>query len=118
MEVAAPILAIALLVVLAADTVACAIPIQYIKDDLARLNVSAQTCRIIPFVKAAAVAGLLIGLWVPALGVAACVGLLGYFACAIGVHRRENDEFAQYIPAIGFAAFIAAALIFSYIPGL
>lgn len=114
MDVNAPVLAIVLIVVLAADAVACAIPIQYIKDDLDRLNCSDQTQRLIPLVKAAAVTGLLIGLWVPILGLAACAGMVGYFVCALAVHKRENDELAKYVPAIGFMLFVLATLFFSY----
>lgn len=118
MDVNAPILAIALIVVLAGDAIACAIPIKYIKDDLDRLNCSEQTQRLIPVVKAAAVAGLLIGLWVPALGLAACVGMVGYFVCALAIHKREGDPIAKYIPAVGFMVFVIAALIFSYASAL
>ena len=118
MDVSVPILAIVLIVLLAGDAVACAIPITYIKDDLDRLNCSEQTQKLIPVVKFAAVAGLLIGLWVPALGVAACVGMVAYFVCALAVHNREGDEAAKYIPAIAFMALVVATLIFSYAPGL
>lgn len=118
MDVNVPILAVALIVVLAADAVACAIPIKYIKDDLTRLNCSDQIQQLIPVVKAAAVAGLLIGLWVPAVGVAACIGMVAYFVCALAVHKRENDSFDKYVPAMLFMAFVVAALVFSYAPGL
>jgi len=118
MEIAVPVLAIAFIAVLAGDGIACAIPIDYIRNDLNRLNCSEQIQRVIPVVKAAAVAGLVIGLWIPLLGVLACVGMIAYFACALAVHRRENDEIVKYLPAVGFMAFTIATLAVSYLPAL
>lgn len=37
-------------------------------------------------------AGLLIGLTVPVLGIAAAGGLVAYFVCAIGAHVRARDR--------------------------
>ncbi|MEA3020289.1 MAG: hypothetical protein QOI47_1813 [Actinomycetota bacterium] len=52
--------------------------------------------------------GLLIGLWVPALGVAAAVGVVLYFAGAVIFHLRANDrDFA--VPVV--TAILAAAAI-------
>jgi len=116
MDVAVPILAIALIVILAGDTIACAIPIPYIEHDLKRLGCTAQQMRIIPAVKLLAVIGLIVGLWFPVLGVLACIGLLIYFGFAFWFHDRAGDEFVKYVPAIGFAAFIGAVLFISYLP--
>lgn len=46
--------------------------------------------------------GLLIGIAVPALGVAASIGLILYFVCALGAHLRVRD------PGFGGAAFFLA----------
>ncbi len=118
MEAELPILAIVLIVVMAGDAAAGAVPIAYIKDDLDRLNVSEQTQRLIPLLKFAAVAGLVIGLWVPVLGLITCVALLGYFVAALWVHKRENDPLVKYLPAVGFFAFIAVVGALSYLPAL
>lgn len=110
-------LAIALIVVLSIDAIACAIPIAYVKQDLDRLGVTATERKIIPAVKLLAVAGLSIGLWTPWVGVFACIGLLIYFGFAFWYHDKVGDPFAKYVPAIAFAAFIAATLFLSYLPG-
>jgi hypothetical protein len=46
--------------------------------------------------------GLLAGIAVPALGVAASIGLILYFVCALGAHLRVRD------PGIGGAVFFLA----------
>ena len=116
MEVARSGLAIALIVVLSLDAIACAIPIPYIKDDLDRLKCSPQIQRAIPLVKFVAIAGLIIGLWQPWLGALACIGMLIYFGFAFWYHAEANDSLDKYLPAIAFATFIGAVLYLSYLP--
>jgi len=118
MNVELAVLAIVLIVVLGADAAACVKPIKYIRDDLERLGCTETQIRIIPAAKGLALVGLIAGLWVPALGVAACIGLLVYFGFAFWFHARANDPIAKYIPAAGFTALVAAALIFSYAAAL
>jgi len=114
MDVGRPWLSLVLIVILAGDMIACAIPIQYIKDDLDRLGCSPTLQRIIPAVKALAVAGLVIGLWVPWIGVLACIGMIAYFGVAFWFHARNNDTIVQYLPAVAFTLLIVAALVWSY----
>lgn len=49
---------------------------------------------MIPFgvLLASGAVGLVIGLVVPALGVAAAIGLVLYFACALSAHIRVHDR--------------------------
>ena len=116
MEVELAGLAIALIVVLAGDAIACAIPIRYIEDDLRRLGCTPMQMKIIPAVKVLAVAGLIIGLWRPWLGALACIGMLVYFGFAFWFYDRARDPFGKYVPAIAFAAFVTATLYLSYLP--
>ncbi|MDQ1424821.1 MAG: hypothetical protein QOD72_2319 [Acidimicrobiaceae bacterium] len=54
--------------------------------------------------------GLIIGLWVPALGVAAAIGVVLYFTGAVIAHLRANDrDFASPVVA-GLLAAAALAL--------
>jgi hypothetical protein len=54
--------------------------------------------------------GLIIGLWVPALGIAAATGVALYFAGAVIAHLRANDrDFATPVVA-GLLAAAALAL--------
>lgn len=111
-------LAIALIVVLGLDALACVKPIAYIKQDLDRLGCTPGQVRIIPIVKAAAVLGLIAGLWVPIIGAAACTGMIVYFGFAFGFHARAHDPVAKYVPAALFAVFVVLTMVLSYLPGI
>ena len=53
--------------------------------------------------------GLVLGFGVPALGVAAAVGLIAYFVCALGAHVRVHDS--NVGGAITFLLLAVAALV-------
>lgn len=57
------------------------------------------------------VAGLLVGFWVPWIGVAAAAGLMAYFAAAVAAHLRVSDSkgAAGPMPFL-MLAFVALAL--------
>jgi hypothetical protein len=52
--------------------------------------------------------GLLVGFAVPALGVAAGIGLVAYFVCALSAHIRVRDS--GIAGAVSFLVLVAAAL--------
>ncbi len=56
-----------------------------------------------------AAAGLVVGLWWPLAGIAAGIGLVAYFALAVGFHVRANDGVHAVTPAV--LACAAAALV-------
>jgi len=61
--------------------------------------------------KTAGAAGLLLGLVaVPQIGLAAAIGLILYFVCAIYTHIRAGDYSAQFGLANGYLALAVAAL--------
>jgi DoxX-like protein len=66
---------------------------------------------MVPFgtLLASGAVGLLIGFAVPALGVAASIGLVVYFVCALGAHIRVRDR--QIAGAVSFLVLAVAALI-------
>jgi hypothetical protein len=66
---------------------------------------------MVPFgtLLASGAVGLLIGFAVPALGVAASIGLVVYFVCALGAHIRVRDR--QIAGAVSFLVLAGAALI-------
>ncbi len=69
-----------------------------------------QRCMIpLGILLAAGALGLLIGLAVPALGVAAAIGLVVYFICALSAHVRVRDP--KVAGAFSFLALAVAALI-------
>ncbi len=55
--------------------------------------------------------GVLIGLAVAPLGVAAAAGLVVYFACAIGAHVRANDTAGIKNPALPLVVAIATLVL-------
>jgi len=57
-----------------------------------RVGVSHRWMRPLGTVLAAGALGLLVGLALPRLGLAAAVGLVLYFVCAIGAHIRAADR--------------------------
>ena len=62
--------------------------------------------------KTAGAVGLLIGvLGVPVIGVAAAIGLVLFFVCALYTHIRASDFSAQFGLAIGFLALAVACLV-------
>ena len=66
---------------------------------------------MIPFgtLLASGAIGLLVGIWVPVIGVAAASGLILYFVCAVGAHVRAQD--AHVGGAVTFLLLAVAALL-------
>lgn len=66
---------------------------------------------MVPFgiLLAAGAVGLVVGFAVPALGVAAAIGLVAYFICALGAHVRVRDR--NVGGAITFLLLAVAALV-------
>lgn len=82
---------------------------QFVKEIADKVKVS-QTW-MIPFgiLLAAGALGLVFGFAVPALGIAAAIGLIAYFICAIGAHVRVRD--GNVGGAITFLVLSIAALV-------
>ncbi|MFE2538036.1 DoxX family protein [Streptomyces sp. NPDC059371] len=67
--------------------------------------------RLLGALEVAAAAGLLAGLRITALGVAAAVGLILLMAGAVVVHLRSGDPAARCLPAAVVGALAAAHLV-------
>lgn len=74
-----------------------------------RVNVGAQLWRVIGALEVAGAVGLLVGLAVPALGIAAAVGLSLLLIGAVGAHLRAND--ARNAAPAAVLLLLAVALI-------
>jgi uncharacterized membrane protein YhaH (DUF805 family) len=74
-----------------------------------RVHVSQRWMLPLGGVLASGAAGLLLGFAVPVLGVAAAIGLVAYFVCAVSAHVRARDT--DISGALGFLALVLAALI-------
>jgi hypothetical protein len=66
----------------------------------ARAGVPGKLLNPLAAVLLAGAAGLVAGLWLPALGLAASIGLTVYFALAIGAHIRHRDAVHLPVPVL------------------
>lgn len=82
----------------AGDAIAC-LKLDYIQQDLDRINCPPRVQRLLPFIKAASALGLLLGRRRPRLGRLTAAALSAYFACAIGFHVRAKDPAWRSLPA-------------------
>src|SRR3954465_1672042 len=74
-----------------------------------RVQVSRRWMIPLGVLLASGAAGLLVGLAVPALGIAAAIGLVLYFICALSAHARVRDPGVG--GAVTFLALAVGALI-------
>jgi uncharacterized membrane protein YedE/YeeE len=73
-----------------------------------RVKVSTRWMIPLGILLASGALGLLIGFALPALGIAAAIGLVLYFVCALSAHVRARDP--QIAGAVIFLVLVAAAL--------
>jgi uncharacterized membrane protein YphA (DoxX/SURF4 family) len=76
-------------------------------DTMTSVGVSGSQMRILAVLEIAGGVGLLVGFAVPAIGVAAAIGLTMYFIGAVIAHVSVNDKIPAYAPAI-FLTLISA----------
>jgi uncharacterized membrane protein YphA (DoxX/SURF4 family) len=76
-----------------------------------QLQINPQLYRVVGFLEIAAVAGLLIGLFVPVLSVAAAVGLALLMIGGIVTHIGVGEAKGSVPAAVIFAATVAAAMV-------
>lgn len=79
---------------------------EWLTANMTRLGVPKPWLPSLGALKAAGALGLLVGIWVPAIGVAAGVGLILFFTGAVATVVRAR-WFAHYYPAVWLA--LAAA---------
>jgi DoxX-like family len=76
---------------------------------MAKIGVSESWITILGILKAAGAVGLLVGIAVPIIGVAAAIGLVLFFIGAIVTHLRAGDY--SFGLAVIFLLLAAAALV-------
>jgi uncharacterized membrane protein YphA (DoxX/SURF4 family) len=64
-------------------------------ENMRVVHVSPSQMRVLGVLEVLATVGLVVGLWVPALGIAAAIGAVVYFAGAIVAHLRARDKGLQ-----------------------
>ncbi|MBU6347385.1 MAG: DoxX family protein [Actinomycetales bacterium] len=72
-------------------------------EPLTQVGVKANQVPVLAALELAAAAGLLIGLKLHPLALAAATGLSLYFIGAVIAHLRVKDKFAAFAPAFGLA---------------
>ncbi|HET6213292.1 MAG TPA: DoxX family protein [Micromonosporaceae bacterium] len=77
----------------------------------ARVGVPEDKLNYLAAVLLAGAAGLILGLWWAALGVAAAIGLVCYFLAAIGAHVRAHDARNLPTPVVVELLAIAALVL-------
>jgi hypothetical protein len=82
---------------------------QSVRAVAARVHVSQQW--MVPFgiLLACGALGLLLGLFLPVFGLAAAIGLVVYFICALGAHMRVHDRHVG--GAVSFLTLSIAVLV-------
>jgi len=73
------------------DAVASFKPMAFAAECFEDVNFPRKYWWVVTPIKLAAAVGLVAGLWVPEIGLAACIGLIVYFLLAIGAHVRARD---------------------------
>jgi uncharacterized membrane protein YphA (DoxX/SURF4 family) len=82
------------------------------RENADHLRISFPRYRLIGVPEVLAVVGLLVGLAVWPLGVAAAAGLVILMAGAVITHLRVGDKIAQFGPALALGVIALAELIF------
>ena len=104
------LVAIVLALALAASALALFRAPRGIEQLLNGIGVPSSTFAALGGITLAGAAGLVIGIWVPVVGVLAALGVMLYFAGAITLHVRARDP--NIAPPILFGMFGLLALLF------
>ncbi len=73
------------------DAAACVKPMAFIAACFDDVNFPRRFWWVFTPIKLTAAVGLVVGVWVPEIGLAACLGLVLYFVLAMGAHVRARD---------------------------
>lgn len=107
---------VALAAALAADVGMSIMPPKFIRDCLDGVRFPRQWWWTLIVIKSLAIAGLLVGLAVPGIGLAATVGVVVYFSSAVVAHVRARFLGTElWVNCLGFLALALATLLFSYL---
>ena len=108
-----PVLVLA--VISAVDGVLCIKPAAFIAQCFTDVGFPRRYWSLMPVIKFAAAVGLVLGIWVPVLGVLTASCLVLYFLVAIGMHIRMRD-FGRtlFLNAAGMLVISTATLAVSF----
>jgi hypothetical protein len=87
---------------------------KWLLDNMNQLRVPQSSLPILGTLKAAGALGLLIGIGLPSIGIAAAVGLTIFFIAALITHLRARDfSLGNGVPVI-FLVVVVAALVLGF----
>ncbi|GAA1487490.1 DoxX family protein [Brachybacterium sacelli] len=97
---------------LAVDAALSLRPPAFIRDCLDGVGFPRQWWWVLIVVKTLAVVGLVVGIWLPGVAVAATVGVVAYFGCAVVAHLRARFfGSAFWVNCLGMLALSLAVLV-------
>ena len=103
------VLTAALAVMLAVSATLSLVRFPPVVENMAHVNLPESLLTVIGVAKALGSAGLVVGLAVPAIGVAAAAGTVLFFILAVGAHLRARDW--NVVPPLVFGSVAVAALV-------
>lgn len=98
------------------DVLASIRPPAFIRDCLDGVGFPSDWWWVLIVVKSLATAGLIVGIWVPGVGVAATVGVVAYFLCATGAHIRARFTGRSFwMNCLGMLTLAVVVLVWAYV---
>lgn len=79
-------------------------------QSLTKVGVTDRMFPLLASIQVVGAIGLVVGIWVPAIGVAAAIGFVLYFAGAVAFHVRAGDTAGAAVPA-GLAVVAAVVAV-------
>lgn len=102
--------------VLLIDAIASIKPPKFISDCLTGVGFPREWWWTLIAIKLLAVTGLIIGMWVPGVGLAATYGVFAYFICAAAAHLRARFTGVSFwMNCLGMLALSLLVLVFSFL---
>ncbi|MFT3886598.1 MAG: DoxX family protein [Arachnia sp.] len=101
--------------VLLIDAAASVRPPAFIRDCLDGVHFPRDWWWTLIVIKTLAVLGLVVGMWVPGIALAATVGVVAYFLCAATAHVRARFVGVSFwVNCLGMLGLAVATLVFSF----
>ena len=79
------------------------------------VGVSDSQMRLLAVAELLGALGLLLGIWVPVLGLLAALGLSVYFLGAVIAHVRKKDTAKEFGPALGLTILAVVVLVLQFL---
>jgi hypothetical protein len=92
------------------------VPRRYVSAHLDHLGVPNGVRPVLPVIKVAGSAGLVVGIKLPRLGALTAACLVGYYSAAVAFHVLADDRPVVWLPAAAFGAAAATSLVIFYVP--